>query len=96
MTKRQVTQQLTYGEPEFLSVSNSFHGWSVIVSVTSVLLMKLSIVQMLIAHPVSGKACLGRGSLMRGQTTLLSPILQVTGHALSTSVTLPLRQQLAG
>lgn len=30
---------------------------------------------------------------MRGQTTLLSPILQVTGHALNTSVTLPLRLQ---
>lgn len=74
--------------------SNSFHVWSVIISVTSVLFVKLSIVLMLIAHTVSGKACLGRGSLMRGQTSLLRPILQVSGHECCTSVTLPLSLQL--
>lgn len=51
------------------------------------LLPKLSIVLMLIAHPLSGKACLGRGSAMRGQTILLSPILQVTGNGVNTSYT---------
>lgn len=47
----------------------------------------LSIVLMLIEHLLSGKACLGRGSAMRGQTILLSPILQVTGNGVNASST---------
>lgn len=40
--------------------------------------MKLSIVLMLIAHPVSGKACLGHGSLMRGTNNSFE--YSLTGH----------------
>lgn len=44
----------------FSAVPHSFHVKTLIASMTCVVLMKLSIVLTLIAHPVSGKACLGQ------------------------------------
>lgn len=43
------------------------------------------------AYFLGKRVCLGWGLLMQGQTTQLSPILQVTGHSLSTGLTLPLQ-----
>lgn len=62
----------------FPAVPHSFHAKTVIASMTSVVLMKLSIVQTLIAHPVSGKACLGQEVTNAGTDNTFESDL--TGH----------------
>lgn len=60
------------------AVPHSFHVKTLIASMTSVMLMKLSIVLTLIAHPVSGKACLGQGVTNAGTDNPFESNL--TGH----------------